>query len=57
MHHSNDHINRVQCNVKNCMYNIKGQFCGAENIMIKSHDAKNVSDTDCATFALEKGLR
>ena len=61
MHHSNDKISRVQCNVKNCIYNVKGQFCKADNIQIKFHNgttnAITQKGTDCATFTLEEGLR
>ena len=57
MHHSNDPIKRVQCNVTNCSFNVKGQFCKADHIQIKSYNAKSVSETDCATFTLESGLR
>ncbi|MTI67076.1 MAG: DUF1540 domain-containing protein [Firmicutes bacterium] len=43
-------IQRVQCNVKTCKYNNDGHYCTASSIQIQPMNAKNVQETDCATF-------
>ncbi len=52
MHISNDQnaIQRVQCNVNTCKYNVDGNYCTASSIQIQPMNAKTTQETDCATF-------
>ncbi len=43
----------VLCEVSNCVHNINGKSCGADEIFVVSHSgrqAHNSQETDCRTF-------
>ncbi|MFC0524418.1 DUF1540 domain-containing protein [Pontibacillus salicampi] len=43
----------VLCEVNNCVHNMDGQKCGADQIFVVSHTGKQADsqeETDCKTF-------
>lgn len=43
----------VLCEVSNCVHNLNGKSCGADEIFVVSHkgrQAHNSQETDCKTF-------
>ncbi|MBD1370930.1 DUF1540 domain-containing protein [Hazenella sp. IB182357] len=43
----------VSCEVANCTFNMQGNRCGADEIMVISHvggQAREQKETDCKTF-------
>ncbi|MDL4843250.1 DUF1540 domain-containing protein [Aquibacillus rhizosphaerae] len=46
----------VLCEVENCVHNLEGEKCGADEIFVVSHKGSTASsqqETDCKTFELE----
>lgn len=52
---TNDCINRVDCNVSNCVYNEKGRSCAADHIKVANEQAEKKAETFCSTFSLKNG--
>lgn len=44
----------VKCNVANCEFHAKDDFCGAREIEVGPHYANSSNDTICATFKANK---
>ena len=47
------HIQGVKCEVTNCMYNDKKQYCTAKEIKVGPQFASSSADTICSTFKPE----
>lgn len=48
-------IKDIKCDVTNCIYNEGNGCCSAGEIKVGPSNAKNSSDTLCATFECSKG--
>ena len=42
-------MTKLECSVKNCVYN-EEPYCCKGDIMVEGRDAKNTSETACASF-------
>ena len=44
-------LSGVKCTVENCVHHSTTDACMAEHILVGGHNANNVSETGCETFA------
>lgn len=47
------HLSGVKCEVTNCVYNDKKEYCTAKEIKVGPQYASSSADTICATFKPE----
>ena len=54
--HYEDKLNGVFCDVINCRFHGKDNFCHAESIVVESSNAIRKGETFCGTFTMKSTI-